>query len=328
MTPVGTPAYHAAGPNSDDLAYAARFTAAANTNTVSDDSFVQSPDTIGAGAAAWSAFAWIYPETGGGSRNHPVIATWGSFRAGWSFGMLSDNTLWLFCGDGTSTDNLVGPAVPLDTWTFIVCTRSGTTSQAVLYANGTQVASDASFGPFTGGGQPLRIAAHDTWLTDPSAEYFYGRVAGAGYVPGYVIPPADIATLFEAGASAIAAPSGPAGGSLAGTYPNPTIAAGAVGPAELASTAVTAGSYGDATHVGQFTVDADGRLTAAANVTISGGIPATIVDVKGDLIAATANDTVARLAVGSDGQLLTADSTQTAGLKWATPVASLQWEDV
>lgn len=47
-----------------------------------------------------------------------------------------------------------------------------------------------------------------------------------------------------------------------------------------------------------------------------GGIAATIVDAKGDLIAATAADTVARLAVGSNGQVLTADSGQSTGLKW------------
>ena len=43
-----------------------------------------------------------------------------------------------------------------------------------------------------------------------------------------------------------------------------------------------------------------------------------IVDAKGDLIGATAADTPSRLAVGTDGQLLTADSTEATGLKWST----------
>lgn len=50
-----------------------------------------------------------------------------------------------------------------------------------------------------------------------------------------------------------------------------SIVAGSVGPTQLANTAVTPGTYGDATNVAQFTVDADGRLTAATNVAISGG---------------------------------------------------------
>jgi hypothetical protein len=42
-----------------------------------------------------------------------------------------------------------------------------------------------------------------------------------------------------------------------------------------------------------------------------------IVDAKGDLISATANDTPARLAVGTNNSLLTADSAQATGLKYA-----------
>lgn len=49
----------------------------------------------------------------------------------------------------------------------------------------------------------------------------------------------------------------------------------------------------------------------------SNAIQNAIVDAKGDLIAATANDTPARLAVGANNTLLTADSTAATGLKWA-----------
>jgi hypothetical protein len=54
-----------------------------------------------------------------------------------------------------------------------------------------------------------------------------------------------------------------------------------------------------------------------------GEIPATIVDAKGDIIAATAADTVARLAVGANDTVLTADSSTATGLKWATPGMTL-----
>ena len=47
----------------------------------------------------------------------------------------------------------------------------------------------------------------------------------------------------------------------------------------------------------------------------------TIVDAKGDLIAATAADTPARLAVGTNGQTLVANSSTATGLEWQTPAS-------
>ena len=54
----------------------------------------------------------------------------------------------------------------------------------------------------------------------------------------------------------------------------------------------------------------------------SNAIQNAIVDAKGDLIGATAADTPTRLAVGTNGQVLTADSAEATGLKWATPAVS------
>ena len=51
----------------------------------------------------------------------------------------------------------------------------------------------------------------------------------------------------------------------------------------------------------------------------SAAIAKTIVDAKGDIIVATAADTVSRLAVGANDTVLVADSAQATGVKWATP---------
>ena len=46
--------------------------------------------------------------------------------------------------------------------------------------------------------------------------------------------------------------------------------------------------------------------------------PATLSTAKGDIVAATAANTVSRVGVGTNGQVLTADSTASAGVTWTT----------
>ena len=60
-------------------------------------------------------------------------------------------------------------------------------------------------------------------------------------------------------------------------------------------------------------------------VTIRSGyeIHATGVNAQGDLIAGTANNVVSRVGVGTNGQVLTADSGESTGLLWSNAVLSV-----
>lgn len=58
------------------------------------------------------------------------------------------------------------------------------------------------------------------------------------------------------------------------------------------------------------------------NVTNDAQIPKSLVSAKGDLLVGTGGETIARQAVGSDGQILQADSSQPTGVKWAPAGAS------
>jgi hypothetical protein len=63
---------------------------------------------------------------------------------------------------------------------------------------------------------------------------------------------------------------------------------------------------------------------AINNVDISAAVAKSLVDSKGDLIVGSADNTVARQGVGSNGQVLKADSAQSTGLVWSSALTSLE----
>jgi hypothetical protein len=69
----------------------------------------------------------------------------------------------------------------------------------------------------------------------------------------------------------------------------------------------------------------DLNFYTAGVATADAAIPESIVTAKADLLVASASGVVDNLAVGTNNQVLTADSTQTLGMKWAaaaTPIPS------
>lgn len=67
---------------------------------------------------------------------------------------------------------------------------------------------------------------------------------------------------------------------------------------------------------GVATLDGTGKVPASQLPATGGGIPASTVTAKGDILVATGSGVVVRKGVGSDGQVLSADSTKSDGLAW------------
>jgi hypothetical protein len=66
-----------------------------------------------------------------------------------------------------------------------------------------------------------------------------------------------------------------------------------------------------------------GLVVEGSTATVNGKnvVTAGVVDAKGDLIVGSADDAVARLGIGTDGQVLTAASGATYGVQWSNPAA-------
>ena len=82
---------------------------------------------------------------------------------------------------------------------------------------------------------------------------------------------------------------------------------------------VASGATGDIEGVTAGTGISGGGTSGTVTVTNS---MATAIDAKGDLIAGTGADAFSRIGVGANNTVLTADSAEATGLKWATPSGS------
>lgn len=142
---------------------------------------------------------------------------------------------------------------------------------------------------------------------------YNGSGAGSAFYPaikivsdaGIIVGVFRTGDLVAAGASALvtwfpdvdesfgSTPTPVSSGITALSSPVGTISIGnATGPAatvDLATTAVTPGTYGDSSHVSEVTIDADGRVTSATSVPIAGGSGTIGFEVGYDQITAAVN---------------------------------------
>lgn len=261
--------------------------------------------------AAWvkPTSGWAMPSGGFGliagaeqSDASPVLGA-----KGWWLALNHDYTPGFHRCNSTGTTTSAEDTVPLTAgeWAFLVGTHDGTTMR--LYVNGELKDSVAS--SITHLSVNTFRVGRGQFSYSGAAQHriFYGAIDEVA-IWAVELDPADITTLYENGVSTGAAAAGQvwtADGAGGVSWEDPTILVDGDRYQELLlGTNLTGTPAGD-----QLTIDAAGGGGS--------GIPATIVDAKGDLIAATAADTVARLPVGTNDQVLVADSTQTLGVKWA-----------
>ncbi len=185
--------------------------------------------------------------------------------------------------------NSVGNALASKNISLRITVKDGSTTGPTVYTE-TRTATTNPFGLFS------------VQIGSPGASNVSGTVLGVNWVTGtkflqvemdanggssfVTMGSTQLASVPYALNAAGAAPIGPAGGDLTGIYPNPT----------LATSGVTAGTYGNSANYPTFTVDTKGRITLAGTLPLPTTLPPS-GPAGGSLTGTYPNPTVANGAI-------------------------------
>lgn len=164
-----------------------------------------------------------------------------------------------------------------------------------------------------------------TGLTGAGLVRDMGSITDADTTTTSYINISAYATAAATSATSAATSASSAATSASNSASSASAASGFASSASASASAAATSATSAQTSATSAATSASSAATSAslAATIVAGAIQGTLIDAKGDLLVGTANDVVTRLPVGTDGYLLTVDSAQTTGIKWAAAPVSL-----
>lgn len=208
---------------------------------------------------------------------------------------LALTTDYTVSGAGTQTGGQVTRLVATATGTNIVIVRAVPYTQGASFPNNTAFDGPTVEAAFD---RSVVLNAQVLDLVSRTMQQPATDVANIGPLPGKTTRVSTFAA-YDANGDPIAAAGPTSGGAPVSVY----------GATLVAATDANAARTVLATY-------STAQVDAANAVVVASSLQKSVFTTKGDLVAATAASTPARFAIGTDGKVLQADSSQAAGLIW------------